>query len=58
MAKFAEYPECELHLIGFLGSSLEPASDSEAFTRGFFSQEYAVKVRLLAVQWLLDDEEG
>src|SRR5215204_5416016 len=31
--------------------------EREAFARGFFGQEYAAEVRLLAAQGLLDEEE-
>jgi len=32
-------------------------SEREAFARGFFGQEYAAEVRLLAREGLLDDED-
>jgi hypothetical protein len=33
-------------------------SEREAFARGFFGQEYAAEVRLLARPGMLDDEDG
>ena len=39
------------------GRPMSP-SEREAFARGFFGQEYAVEVRLLARAGLLDDEDG
>jgi hypothetical protein len=39
------------------GRPMSP-SEREGFARGFFGQEYAAEVRLLARAGLLDDEDG